>query len=175
MPCHKIEVTEYECAKCGYKWINRINGKDGPRPTRCAKCKNWDWEEGRMTSIEKHLRGNLRRILRRMYPENYHQPYSVSPDDTTRESKILVWRFLNWTSPRPTIEELQKIIDPPINYVKELGLQEATDKKTGEKKYRLKKGDRRYKEITNVKIKIKELKKQKRTELMQQVIDSRGK
>jgi len=23
------EVTEYECAKCSYKWINRINGKEG--------------------------------------------------------------------------------------------------------------------------------------------------
>lgn len=130
-----------------------------------------------MTSIEKYLRGNLRRILKRMYPENYYQPYCVSPDDTNRESKILVWRFLNWTSPRPTIEELQKIIDPPIDYVKELGLQEATDKKTGEKKYRIKKWDRRYKEIAiaNVKIKIKELKKQKRPELMQQVIDLREK
>jgi len=28
MPSRKVEVTEYECAKCLHKWINRINGKE---------------------------------------------------------------------------------------------------------------------------------------------------
>jgi len=39
MPISKIEVDEYECLRCGYKWINRINDKDGAVPDRCAKCK----------------------------------------------------------------------------------------------------------------------------------------
>jgi len=43
-------------AKCGYKWINRINGKEGPKPKRCAKCKKWDWEEGYLSPLEKRIR-----------------------------------------------------------------------------------------------------------------------
>src|SRR5215831_18613035 len=41
MPCRKIEVTEYQCAKCSYKWINWIKGKEGPKPKRCSNCKRW--------------------------------------------------------------------------------------------------------------------------------------
>jgi hypothetical protein len=62
MPFHKIEVTEYECAKCSYKWINWINGNEGPKPRRCAKCKRWDWEEGYLSHIEKELRRDLLKI-----------------------------------------------------------------------------------------------------------------
>ena len=43
MPIHTIQVSEYQCAKCGYRWINRINGKDGPIPLKCAKCKRIHW------------------------------------------------------------------------------------------------------------------------------------
>jgi hypothetical protein len=43
MPIHEIQIKEYECAKCGYKWVNRINGKDGPIPDMCAKCKRVNW------------------------------------------------------------------------------------------------------------------------------------
>ena len=32
MPIHRVEVSEYECFHCGYKWVNRINGKDGNTP-----------------------------------------------------------------------------------------------------------------------------------------------
>jgi hypothetical protein len=171
LPVYKIEVIEYECAKCGYKWINRINGIDGPRPSRCAKCKRWDWEEGRMDSDEKWLRNTLRRRI----PENYRQPHFVSDDDPDKERKTLGWRFLNWTSPRPTIEELLRVLDPPpIDYVKEVGLEEFTDK-TGNKKYRIRKRDRQYKDISDAEKRIKELEKQKRLELMQQIINSREK
>jgi hypothetical protein len=31
MPIHTIKVTEYECGHCGWKWINRINGKGMPK------------------------------------------------------------------------------------------------------------------------------------------------
>ena len=43
MTIHKIEVSEYECMHCGYRWINRINGKDGSIPSNCAKCKRMYW------------------------------------------------------------------------------------------------------------------------------------
>jgi hypothetical protein len=47
MPILKIQVNEYEYINCGYKWINRVKGKDGPVPKRCAKHKrlNWDRDE----------------------------------------------------------------------------------------------------------------------------------
>jgi hypothetical protein len=32
MLVQKIEVLEYESARCGYKWINRVNGQGGPIP-----------------------------------------------------------------------------------------------------------------------------------------------
>jgi hypothetical protein len=28
MPIQRIEVSEYQCIHCSYKWINRANGKD---------------------------------------------------------------------------------------------------------------------------------------------------
>ena len=62
MPCHKIIVTEYQCAKCSYRWINWIDGKEGPKPKRCAKCKRWDWDEGYLSRIEKQLRRDLLKI-----------------------------------------------------------------------------------------------------------------
>ena len=43
MPIHTIQVSEYECVHCGYKWINRVNGQDRPMPKNCAKCKRFHW------------------------------------------------------------------------------------------------------------------------------------
>jgi hypothetical protein len=45
MPIHTVQVTEYECGHCGWKWINRINGKDRPIPLKCAKCKRLNWND----------------------------------------------------------------------------------------------------------------------------------
>ena len=42
------------------KWINRVNGKEGSKPRRCAKCKKWDWEG--YLSFEKQLRRDLLKI-----------------------------------------------------------------------------------------------------------------
>ena len=84
----KIEVTEYECAKCHYKWINRYNGKNNPTPKRCAKCKNKFWNEGLMSGAEKEVRNRVR--------------YYIGGIDKSME-------FLN-VVPRPTIEELQSVI-----------------------------------------------------------------
>lgn len=45
MPIRRVEVNEYECIKCSYKWVSRVNGQDRPKPIRCAKCKRIDWNE----------------------------------------------------------------------------------------------------------------------------------
>ena len=67
MAIQKIEVSEYTCEKCAYKWINRINGKDGSLPDRCAKCKkvNWNGEE----DISPKERGLRRKVngLKELY------------------------------------------------------------------------------------------------------------
>jgi hypothetical protein len=52
MTIYVIRIKEYECDKCGYKWINRINGKDRPIPERCAKCKRVNWNGGLEIEIE---------------------------------------------------------------------------------------------------------------------------
>ena len=56
MPITRIEVNEYNCMQCGYKWINRINGEDGPIPKYCAKCKRSTWNGEAMSAKEKGLR-----------------------------------------------------------------------------------------------------------------------
>ena len=87
--------------------------------------------------------------------------------------KLLGWNFLYWISPRPTVEELKKVISPPIDGVKELGLEEFIDDKTNEKNYRIRGGDQRYKNSSELRLKIKELIKQKRPLIIQEIIDSR--
>jgi hypothetical protein len=63
MTIYVIRIKEYGCDKCGYKWINRINGKDGPIPERCAKCKRVNWNGGseiEITPEENSTEGNKR-------------------------------------------------------------------------------------------------------------------
>jgi hypothetical protein len=111
VPCHIIEVTEYECAKCSYKWINRINGKDGRKPLRCAKCKRWDWEEGFLSIIEKRLRRDLLRIesVETPHPTMFGKTgISIAPTD-------LCATFLS-IYPRPTVQELETVLNP-ISYL----------------------------------------------------------
>jgi hypothetical protein len=106
-----IEVTEYECAKCSYKWINRINGKDGPKPIRCAKCKRWDWEEGYLSNIEKRLRRDLLRIesVETMHPTMFGETgVNIAPTD-------LCATFLS-IYPRPTVQELETVLNP-VSYL----------------------------------------------------------
>ncbi|MGA9154289.1 MAG: hypothetical protein WBZ36_27215 [Candidatus Nitrosopolaris sp.] len=62
MPSRKIEVTAYECVKCSHQWINWTNGKEGPKPKRCSKCKRSNWEEGYLSRIERRLRLDLLKI-----------------------------------------------------------------------------------------------------------------
>jgi hypothetical protein len=102
MPCHRIEVTEYECAKCSHRWINRVNGKDSPKPTRCTKCKRWDWEEGHWSLTDSWLRRDLRNI------ESVERGYDRY---TWHEPTDLYYNFIN-ISLRPTTEELGLVLKP---------------------------------------------------------------
>jgi hypothetical protein len=107
MPSRKVEVIEYECAKCSYKWIKRINGKEGPKPKRCAECKRSDWEEGYLSSVEKQLRRDLLKI------EKNQIKYVTVFGDTAFFSipTDICGAFLSiW--PRPTEMELRTVLNP---------------------------------------------------------------
>ena len=60
MPILKIQVNEYEYINCGYKWINRVKGKDGPVPKRCSKCKGSNWNRDEITPTENGLRRRIK-------------------------------------------------------------------------------------------------------------------
>lgn len=111
MPIHQIQVNEYECAWCGYKWINRVNGKDGDTPSKCAKCKRSAWINGKsdiMTSEEKGLRQRIKHFAGLYSNDTWHWKW---PD----EDWYIDWpadlsdKFLN-IEPRPTIQELKRVI-----------------------------------------------------------------
>jgi hypothetical protein len=39
---------EYQCVRCGYRWITRHNGKDNKvKPRSCAGCKSSLWDTPR--------------------------------------------------------------------------------------------------------------------------------
>ena len=100
MPIAKIEVDEYECAKCGYKWISRINGINKPRPIRCAKCKLWDWNEGYIDYSERLSRDRIRRKFSRFKSGMFGTFRNVDGD----VERLLVWR--------PSVEDMELILEP---------------------------------------------------------------
>jgi hypothetical protein len=110
MPIHEIQIKEYECAKCGYKWLNRINGKNGPIPERCAKCKRLNWNDlsEDITPKENGLRRRINGFRDLYEGDTLH--YRL----TDRKWSIdwpydLSEKFLNM-KPKPTIKELQRVI-----------------------------------------------------------------
>ena len=112
MPITRIEVNEYECIRCGYKWINRVNGKDGPVPSKCANCKRSTWNGEAMRSREKGLRARVSN-LGKFYQIISH---NVDLDTSERERMSTVWderlvdQFLNDLNPRPMEEELYDVL-----------------------------------------------------------------
>ncbi len=38
-----MEISIWECLKCGHKWLPRIKEK----PVQCPKCKRTDWSKPR--------------------------------------------------------------------------------------------------------------------------------
>ena len=181
MPVHKIEVLEWGCAHCGYKWINRVNGKDGPMPQRCAKCKRPNWTTGYnkspMTSQESGLRRRVQNLYR-IYHLSVWRLTSTLPDFETFSvedylKRELVAKFLS-LNPRPTIQELMGVLYPP-------GLQLGLDSQNlirkeawfpdPEKPGWLKHDKPPYKNYLNV---VKS-DAQKQQQAMQQIINSREK
>jgi hypothetical protein len=176
MPIHDIQIKEYECSWCGYKWINRVNGKDGPIPERCAKCKRWNWNEGEAEKISPEENGLKRRIkgFEKLYKyvEYYwteylsHPPKYVTIDWPAGLTEI----FLN-LKPRPTIRELIRVVYPQGLAMRALTSQNQythrgcvpDPEKPGWLKY-----DREEH------IKIRQEEAQKRIELMIEIMKSRG-
>ena len=106
MTISRIEVNEYQCVKCGYRWINRFNGKEGPIPKRCAKCKkcNWNDEKGGITPEENGLRRRIKG-MKKLY--EYSSTYWDTPSITDYWNTGLADRFLN-LNPRPLLWSLDR-------------------------------------------------------------------
>jgi hypothetical protein len=167
LPIFKIKVNEYQCVKCGYKWINRINGEDGPIPDRCAKCKksNWNRKEDDISPEERGLRTRIRGI-KNLY--EYSSLKWSNPSIADFWNNDISEKFLR-LNPRPTIAELRRVVYTPglkigltsQNYHRRRGYV-PDPQKPGWLKY-----DR--KEY----IETLQWEAQKRQELMQQIIEKR--
>jgi len=108
MTVSRIEVNEYQCVLCKYKWINRINGKDGRFPNRCAKCKARNWNEGKMTPKENGLRRRLRG-MKKLYEHVAADFFISDPSISTCWDNELTEKFLG-LYPRPTVDELRQVV-----------------------------------------------------------------
>lgn len=108
MPIVRVEVNEYHCVHCGYKWINRVNGKDGPVPDRCAKCKRTNWDEGSITPREVGLHKRIRNVGKFYQIASLQWPDISKPIGTVWDEQ-LVEQFLN-LYPRPTRKELEDVL-----------------------------------------------------------------
>jgi hypothetical protein len=109
MPVSKIEVNEYRCIKCGYKWINRVNGKDGPIPKRCAKCKASNWDRDDISPEENGLRRRIKGFKQLYKNAGFYWGDSSIADCWSDERTE---KFLDLNSP-PTITELGRVAEPP--------------------------------------------------------------
>lgn len=171
MTIQKIEVSEYTCEKCGYKWINRKNGKDGPIPERCAKCKkaNWNGEK----DISPQERGLRRRI------EGFKELYRHAgflwigrldeTDYTIDWSSETMEKFLN-LNPRPTIPELKQVVYPTGLAIKPLNSQNENTGLGFVPDPLKKKWIKSPKEF----MKLRRMEAERRQEIMRQIIESRS-
>lgn len=46
---YHVMIKAWQCQKCGHVWTNRKPGE----PTRCGKCKRWDWRLPRVRPPKK--------------------------------------------------------------------------------------------------------------------------
>ena len=166
MPVSKIQVNEYHCIKCGYKWINRVNGKDGSIPTRCAKCKTSNWDRD---AISPKVNGLRRRI--KGFKQLYKYAGSYWSDHSIADcwSDELIEKFLN-LNPPPTITELGRVAEPPGLVIRPLTSQNQYKRRglvpDPEKPGWLKYDKEKY-------IEILKQEAQKRQQVMQQIIETR--
>ncbi len=106
MPIHRVEVTEYECLRCNYRWINRMNGVDGPLPERCSKCKRPNWNTTTKTPEEIGLRKRIKYLNTLYENQSSYWNYSIDWNNGVAD------RFLN-LDPRPSISELKSVLSAP--------------------------------------------------------------
>lgn len=168
MAISKIEVNEYQCVKCGYKWINRFNGRDGPIPERCAKCKKYNWNSKKwgVTPEENGLRRRIKG-MKQLY--KYSSSYWNKPSVASYWNNNLVEKFLNM-NPRPSIAELKRVVYPP-GLVIGLTSQNQTVRR-GYVPDRQKPGWMKYDEREY--LKTLRLEAKKRQDTMQQIINNRS-
>jgi hypothetical protein len=104
----EIVTKEFTCNQCGYKWINRFNGRDQSVPKRCSRCKSYNWnrEGGNITDVEKRLRARIRGMKSRYEGARitWSNPLMAGCWDSR-----LVERFLN-LNPRPSTDELRLVL-----------------------------------------------------------------
>src|SRR5215212_784806 len=98
----RIEVNEYTCELCDYKWVNRINDKDGPIPKRCAKCKHQHWEKGRVRALEQSYRDAIKKRFGYFY-----YPGGMFHGGWQTEGNVK--RYLQR---RPPVEEMEVLLHP---------------------------------------------------------------
>jgi hypothetical protein len=176
MPTQKIEVTEYECTWCHYRWINRVNGKDGPVPQRCAKCKRYGWNDGKyvdrnpnpITDEERGLRMRLYKFEGSRYNDGKPFEHRGIVFQALRQYRPneLCQKFLS-LKPRPTIKQLKYVLEPLGPEVREM-LREYTKSRFYREMLEKHKPElhKKYEEAL-------QLETQRRREYMQQVIQSR--
>ena len=99
MPQKIIQAIEYECYRCGYTWISRI---EKAKPRHCSKCKHPQWDYPRMTREEKYLRNRVR-IVEGMYKTGKFGNRYIENTSTCH-------KFL-YCDPRPTEEELLRVLN----------------------------------------------------------------
>ena len=97
MPQRIIQAIEYECYRCCYTWISRI---EKAKPRHCSKCKHPQWDYPRMTREEKYLRNRVR-IVEGTYKTGMFRNRYIENTPTCH-------KFL-YCDPRPTEEELLRV------------------------------------------------------------------
>jgi hypothetical protein len=106
MPINKITINEYECAQCGYRWINKINYKDSPIPTNCAKCKRLTWNSKYRTTPKENGYRRIVRGFKKLYDD-------FDEYDSNHKGLKINWpadlcdQFLNT---KPSWFDLEKVI-----------------------------------------------------------------
>ena len=108
MPESLVQVKEYECMKCGYKWINRKNGKEEPRPLRCAKCKSAYWDKDWISKKESRYRYKLR------FTVGEYKSHPLRPHYWKTDAKVD--ELLKY---RPSIKDMRVILQPMCYLFKE--------------------------------------------------------
>ena len=99
MPQRTIQAIEYECYRCDYTWISRI---EKAKPRHCSKCKHPEWDYPRMIREEKYLRNRVR-IVDGAYKTGMFRNRYIENTPTCH-------KFL-YCDPRPTEEELLRVLN----------------------------------------------------------------